>query len=106
MYVGRPTRWGNPYWHMERFHGLEAALAFYRETVQGGWDPRLLDHWNIASHEIAYSTHTKWLQRFIETSQAPMDAMRWELRGKDLACWCRLDTLCHADVLLELANRR
>lgn len=26
------------------------------------------------------------------------------LRGKDLACWCRLDQPCHADVLLELAN--
>jgi len=27
------------------------------------------------------------------------------LRGRDLACWCRrLDELCHADVLLELAN--
>lgn len=27
------------------------------------------------------------------------------LRGKDLACWCKLDALCHADVLLDLANR-
>ena len=27
-----------------------------------------------------------------------------ELRGKNLACWCRLDQPCHADVLLELAN--
>lgn len=27
-----------------------------------------------------------------------------ELRGKNLACWCRLDRPCHADVLLELAN--
>lgn len=27
-----------------------------------------------------------------------------ELRGKDLACWCRIDQPCHADVLLELAN--
>jgi hypothetical protein len=26
-------------------------------------------------------------------------------RGKDLACWCPLDQPCHADVLLELANR-
>lgn len=28
-----------------------------------------------------------------------------ELRGCDLACWCPLDAPCHADVLLELANR-
>jgi hypothetical protein len=27
-----------------------------------------------------------------------------ELRGKDLMCWCPLDAVCHADVLLELAN--
>lgn len=27
-----------------------------------------------------------------------------ELRGHDLACWCRLDQPCHAEVLLELAN--
>lgn len=27
-----------------------------------------------------------------------------ELRGKNLACWCKAGTPCHADVLLELAN--
>jgi hypothetical protein len=26
------------------------------------------------------------------------------LRGKNLACWCRLDQPCHADVLLEIGN--
>ncbi len=26
------------------------------------------------------------------------------LRGKNLACWCRLDVACHADVLLRYAN--
>ncbi len=26
------------------------------------------------------------------------------LRGKNLACWCKLGAPCHADVLLELAN--
>lgn len=29
-----------------------------------------------------------------------------ELRGHNLACWCRLDAPCHADVLLRLANDR
>ncbi|WP_341209834.1 DUF4326 domain-containing protein [uncultured Sphingomonas sp.] len=28
-----------------------------------------------------------------------------KLRGKNLACWCKLGEPCHADVLLELANR-
>jgi len=27
-----------------------------------------------------------------------------QLKGKNLACWCREDQPCHADVLLELAN--
>ncbi len=27
-----------------------------------------------------------------------------ELRGKNLACWCKPGFPCHADVLLELAN--
>lgn len=27
-----------------------------------------------------------------------------ELRGKDLACWCKPGAPCHADVLLELSN--
>jgi hypothetical protein len=30
--------------------------------------------------------------------------LRRDLAGKDLACWCPLNTPCHADVLLELAN--
>lgn len=27
-----------------------------------------------------------------------------ELAGKDLACWCEPDALCHGDVLLRVAN--
>jgi len=27
------------------------------------------------------------------------------LRGANLACWCPLDQPCHAEVLLEIANR-
>jgi hypothetical protein len=28
-----------------------------------------------------------------------------QLRGKNLACWCKPGAPCHADVLLELANQ-
>jgi hypothetical protein len=28
------------------------------------------------------------------------------LRGKNLACWCKLNGPCHADVLLQLANAK
>jgi hypothetical protein len=32
------------------------------------------------------------------------DDVRAELAGHDLACWCPLDSPCHADILLEQAN--
>jgi Domain of unknown function (DUF4326) len=28
-----------------------------------------------------------------------------ELTGRTLCCWCRPEEECHADTLLELANR-
>jgi hypothetical protein len=70
VYVGRPTRWGNPYPIAD--HGPAAAVAHYRAYLLA--DPDLLE------------------------------AVPRELRGRDLACWCRVDAPCHADVLLELAN--
>ncbi len=39
----------------------------------------------------------------LEFPEIAVNARR-ELRGKDLACWCKLDQPCHADVLLEIAN--
>ena len=30
--------------------------------------------------------------------------IRSELRGKNLSCWCKPSQVCHADVLLEVAN--
>lgn len=38
-----------------------------------------------------------------EKKQAILDALQ-SLRGKNLACYCKPDTPCHADVLLDLAN--
>ena len=40
------------------------------------------------------------LYEYIELPGMPVH----ELRGKDLACWCPLDCVCHADVLLKAAN--
>jgi len=33
------------------------------------------------------------------------ESIRFYLGGKNLACWCPPDKPCHADVLLEIANR-
>lgn len=34
-----------------------------------------------------------------------VDTIRRDLRGKNLACWCKPGEPCHADVLLEIANK-
>lgn len=34
----------------------------------------------------------------------PVDEIRTELGGHDLACWCEADLPCHAEVLLRIAN--
>lgn len=42
---------------------------------------------------------------FIFGQDLLMQADLSELKGKDLACWCKEGSVCHADVLLELANK-
>lgn len=49
----------------------------------------------------AVAMYRQWL------SNAPRYYLRRihdELRGKNLACWCKTGTPCHADVLLEIGN--
>lgn len=68
IYVGRPSKWGNPY---------KIGIDGTREEV--------------------IELYKKWLsnQRYLNLE---------ELKGKDLVCWCK-PLPCHADILLELANK-
>lgn len=81
VYVGRPTKWGNPYVVGQAVGPMETpmtaaeAAECYRRYI-------------IANSQSA--------ERF----RLPIR----ELRGKDLACWCPLSQPCHADVLLVIAN--
>lgn len=74
IYVGRPSRWGNPFIVGKDCKTKEEAVAMYRD-----WLPLALN--------------ALYVKRDIKT-----------LHGKNLACWCKLDEPCHADVLLELVN--
>jgi hypothetical protein len=90
VYVGRPTRWGNPNAlrgsrYVDDIYGEEhycdvgeargVAVRLFREHL-------LFDHLSITVEDV-----------------------KAELRGRDLACWCPLDDQpCHADVLLDIAN--
>lgn len=83
--VTRPSKWGNPYKVAPAFES--AGFKFPEITQQGSVD-LFRERYEIA---LSQYQHTR-------------DAME-ELRGKNLACWCRPDEPCHADVLLEMANR-
>ena len=74
VYVGRPTKWGNPYL-IGTYGSRKDCVEKYRRMIG------------------------KDRYGFPATSQ-----IQAELRGKNLACFCPLDQPCHADVLLEIAN--
>jgi Domain of unknown function (DUF4326) len=40
----------------------------------------------------------------LHVESVDLAALRRNLAGRDLACWCPLNQPCHADVPLELAN--
>ena len=99
IFVGRPTHFGNPY-KLELF-GLELSLRLYLKTVHGVWDPALLEGRSEKLFSIAYDGHREFIDRL---EVLPMKAIRSELRGSNLSCFCSLDHACHADILLEIGN--
>jgi hypothetical protein len=83
--VDRTTKWGNPF----RVGDIHPVTG------------RPMDH--AALVEV----YALWLHHGgLGVTHASVDHARRELRGKNLACWCPLDAPCHADVLLEVCNRR
>lgn len=89
VYVGRPTEWGNP-WTI-------GTIAI----IEWPWPSSVLE---VSIREIEITPHIAVaLYRWAFTPD--VEEIRAELAGRDLACWCPLDQPCHADVLLELANR-
>jgi hypothetical protein len=98
VYVGRPSRYGNPWVirHIGRFGKMLGAYWMVQDTTR---------NWYPSSQRVAQRFAVWMFRRFVRNQfvqrRLPLD----ELRGKDLVCWCRLDTPCHADILLELANK-
>lgn len=79
VYVGRPSKWGNPY--------------------NAGQFPNI----------VAVDLFRKWLRSetvgdYPEEREVLLASLP-ELKGKTLACWCKTYEICHADVLLEMANK-
>ena len=77
IYVGRPSKWGNPF-RIDEFSDAARCVETYREWLSG--------------------------RRSAAVKPPPMDEIKDQLAGKNLACWCAPGAPCHADVLLEVAN--
>jgi len=76
VYVGRPTKWGNPY---------EIGAVFAGKVL---------------TREDCVFLFRAYAERKLKTEPHWLD----ELKGKNLVCWCK-PLNCHADVLMELANK-
>ena len=86
VYVGRPTKWGNPY--------VVGATDIYSPI------------WNAQPLTVLDATHAvRLFKAWASSSRMRVQDLVPELGGKNLACWCPLDGPCHADVLLEWANQ-
>lgn len=91
VYVGRPSKWGNPYKvHMPRGG---------RYKRDGRIVERRRRELQILEFFAGYLRAGK-VEPF-----ATMKRDLEELRGKNLVCWCDLDQPCHADILLRFANQ-
>lgn len=95
VYVGRPTKWGNPY---------KIGENYSEDVFQDG---RLIyiQSWTNIDAQTAVQFYEEAIALRYKIIKFTMDEIVAELRGKDLACWCPLDSPCHADVLLALANK-
>ncbi len=87
--VTRPGKWGNPF-------TIEATAAKYGLDVE-------------AAQAKAVELCGRWLRGTLEPSLSPGEPppraeIRAELRGHNLACWCRPGTPCHSEILIEIAN--
>jgi len=79
VYVGRPSRWGNPFSHKP------GTKARYR----------------VADRTEAIASYRRWLWEEIRAGRVQLEELA-ALDGKTLGCWCS-PAPCHGEVLLEAA---
>lgn len=87
--VTRPGPWGNPF------------------TIDDIAKRYTLDH--DAAQAKAVELCGQWLRGTLDKRLLPgnppsRETIRRELKGYNLACWCRPGTPCHSEVLIEVAN--
>ena len=98
--VARPGKYGNP-WSVKQCAASDALAGLWivklgHIVASGGFRSRL------DALDRAVDLHRQWVARMAVDE---LDRRFGSLRGCDLACWCPLDRPCHADTLIEVANR-
>lgn len=88
--VDRTTRWGNP------FNATQHYIAFQHKLYPA---PLVRLH-SQPGLGLCIDLFAAYLRALLDRDPAFLDP----LKGKNLACWCAPDALCHADVLLRVAN--
>lgn len=87
--VDRSTVWGNP------FTPAMVCMTSSKDHKKG--EP-------IGVAGAVQAFRTSWVTK-LEITPAEARAQLDQIRGRNLACWCKLGEPCHADVLLEMANQ-
>jgi uncharacterized protein DUF4326 len=103
VYVGRPSRWGNPFAVTKTFEGVWAVIE--PDDMDRVWVSYASQPHALRQAVELYRIHTGPMGNH-EFDTDDLLHLRSELAGKDLVCWCPLDQPCHADVLLEIANEK
>ena|SRR5690625_3167531 len=89
VYVGRGTRWGNPYTITRTFTGY----------IVDGPNLRVEYPSRRRATAVAVDAFRAWLG----SDPGRVGEVRAELAYRDLMCWCAPADACHADVLLDVA---
>lgn len=122
IYVGRPSRWGNPWEIGDNLHDIGCApeegqpvnwrtCITAADCVQGfrqfvDWEPPTFEKpWRMRGGTPEEPTVMEMWGGYDDNIHINRRSIRKFLAGKDLCCWCPLDQPCHADVLLEIANQ-
>lgn len=108
IYVGRPSRWGNPF---RIYHG-HSLIGPKWDVARASWRHIPADEciWGYITTSsgldvvAAVSSYRDLMAVRRRDEPDRLDEWLAPLRGRDLACWCPIDQPCHADVLLELTN--
>lgn len=115
VYVGRPSRWGNP-WQITVLPPTHESIYPWNR-VHHVTEDRSIGSFVVPKTARKVATRQFYSDLVNGYLDFTVEDVERELAGRDLACWCpptpltrngSLDWLglgCHAEVLLELANR-